>query len=729
MKLDNVRIRCYRSARDVQLLDAGNFNVLIGKNNSGKSTILFAVHAFFRCIARGAVSTHPPLGKSLDFSKGVEDEPIRVTLTFSMQLAERDALIRDIATEAPQVKNAIDGLDPSMKLEVTVAIPRAPDHYSYVEGIYLVGSASANRRTLLNVGQPAALELVRKFQASRNTENSVKQMGRLLESVDADDFRRMASRDPEARGVVNYYQRRFDLSPPVVSILESLLNAGPGFAEFQSHLRTQIGKYLADEEKNSRVPLKNTVETFSGDQDAVPQYATNLLTRLSETSILYLTEQRRPVGRAEAERVLSFKVKRGGTESLRNIQQTVQGLLGVQVDAFESSAAGEKSAEMDVDNFLLEVNGSGIREALRLILDVEFQHPTILLVEEPEVHLHPALETNMMRYLKGVSRNCQVFISTHSTNFLDNSDMKNVYLVSKPQSSTEVQSVDVEEAESKIPKELGLRLSSLFMFDRLVFVEGPTDEAVLREWTSILGLNLSQANVGFVPMGGVRNFAHYATEATLSLLTKRQVGMWFIIDRDEREQTDVSKLEAHLRNKAKINVLSKRELENYLIVPRVVAEFIKVKQSMAKGPHATPDERSVAQAVLECADELKQFAIAKSVAKTLCTPLYLSAMLEPDDLQGGIEPKLSGELERLRQGLEVRTASLQKVIEEKTHKVEGAWDREKLDLVPGDLLLDRACRRFGVRFKKDVDSARLAALMDVSELDAQIKALIREIAG
>ncbi len=72
--------------------------------------------------------------------------------------------------------------------------------------------------------------------------------------------------------------------------------------------------------------------------------------------------------------------------------------------------------------------------------------------------------------------------------------------------------------------------------------------------------------------------------------------------------------------------------------------------------------------------------------------------------------------------------SLRKIIEEKTSMIEAAWRQDKLDLVPGDLLLDRVCKRFGVRFKKDVDSSRLAALMDESEIDTRIKALIREIA-
>jgi putative ATP-dependent endonuclease of the OLD family len=87
---------------------------------------------------------------------------------------------------------------------------------------------------------------------------------------------------------------------------------------------------------------------------------------------------------------------------------------------------------MDVDNFLVELNGSGIREALRLILDTTFEEPDILLVEEPEIHLHPGLETAMMRFLKEISKRCQVCITTHSTNFLDSGDYQRVYLVTKP---------------------------------------------------------------------------------------------------------------------------------------------------------------------------------------------------------------------------------------------------------------------------------------------------------
>src|SRR5258708_7877740 len=101
MRLNNVQIKGYRSADSVEIPAVGSFNVLIGKNNSGKSTILFAIYAFFRCIAGGnVVSTNPPLGRPIDLSKNSKNQPIRITLGFSLDLAERDGLLRDIATEA-----------------------------------------------------------------------------------------------------------------------------------------------------------------------------------------------------------------------------------------------------------------------------------------------------------------------------------------------------------------------------------------------------------------------------------------------------------------------------------------------------------------------------------------------------------------------------------------------------------------------------------------------------
>src|SRR5260370_8512683 len=94
MKLESVSITRYRSAYDVQLPYVGDFNVFIGKNNSGKSTLLRAIKSFFACLKRGNVTAlDAPIGReSIDFSYRKATEPMEIAATFSMQLAERDAL-------------------------------------------------------------------------------------------------------------------------------------------------------------------------------------------------------------------------------------------------------------------------------------------------------------------------------------------------------------------------------------------------------------------------------------------------------------------------------------------------------------------------------------------------------------------------------------------------------------------------------------------------------------
>jgi putative ATP-dependent endonuclease of OLD family len=425
-----------------------------------------------------------------------------------------------------------------------------------------------------------------------------------------------------------------------------------------------------------------------------------------------------------------LKIERGGEKILRKIQETVSALLGVRVDAFKSKSSestNQMSAEIDIDDFLVEVNGSGIKEALRLLLDVEFENPDILLVEEPEIHLHPALETSMMRYLKNRSRNCQVFITTHSTNFLDTAEMNNVYLVTK-EDSTEIRQIDIGEAEARIPQELGIRLSSLFMFDRLVFVEGISDEEAIREWASTLNFNLSQKNVGFIRMGGARNFAHFATEETLDFLAKRQVKMLFLIDRDEKEDSEVLKMQEMLGENAKLKVLSKRELENYLISPKAIKSFLDYKHKQCNSTHKLPTEAEINKKIDECAEKLKQFAICKRVVKTSCRPVY------PDTKEVFKDISPQNSVDKINSSIQAMIAQLEKLKDdlESTHKstvdeIEKSWQEKKLDIVPGDLLLDEMCKEYNLRFKKEKDTSKLASLMEEEEIDSEIAEFIQEI--
>jgi AAA15 family ATPase/GTPase len=83
MRLEQIHFKGFRSIQDVTLSQCGGFNVLIGKNNAGKSNVLLGINAFFECIRNGEpVNITPPIGRPIDYH-GQLQSPIELTLTFN----------------------------------------------------------------------------------------------------------------------------------------------------------------------------------------------------------------------------------------------------------------------------------------------------------------------------------------------------------------------------------------------------------------------------------------------------------------------------------------------------------------------------------------------------------------------------------------------------------------------------------------------------------------------
>jgi hypothetical protein len=651
------------------------------------------------------------------------ENKIAVAVQFVLSTEERDEIVRGIVRDTPQLRQAAEAVQPGAQLRIEV-VPTPKG--AYVADMRMVHSASSDV-ILLTVPPDAANELISNAQAAHSSRRTHTGLREILERVDADDWQRMR----ETGGRVEYILRRpGQVSRDVVSRIRNIAQKAETFEEFESDVEALDAEAMHNAEGYQLKPLSSPLITFGGEQAIVPPYVHETIEGLRKLTVLYLRERREPIGQEEAMKLLRLKMRRGGPERLSSIQGTVAGLLGVQIDAFqrdEIRGRGE-AAELDVDNFLAEVNGAGIREALRIVLDLEFERPAILLVEEPEIHLHPALETALMQYLRSISNDVQIFLSTHSTNFLDTAEMKNVYLVARRNGETVVENMAFDEAEVELPRELGIRLSSLFMFDRLIFVEGPTDEAVMRTLAGRLELNFSRANIGFITLGGARNFAHFAAEATMGFLSRRRVEMHFILDRDERGSAEVARMEELARENASVHVLEKRELENYLLSPVAVAAFIAQKRHLGGLDGSSPSPEEVSAALDECADELKELAIVKRAEARLCRPAYPQRAEEGrlDDAARQVHAILS----KLSSDVSERASEVDEVVAQIRAEVEGVWGRAKLDIVPGDALLDAVCKRYEVRYRKGQgDGSRLAGGIDPKGLSRELVDLLQSIAA
>ncbi|MFC6483110.1 ATP-dependent endonuclease [Streptomyces goshikiensis] len=541
MKLEAISATGFRSISNAGLESCGELNVLIGKNNSGKSNILTAIKFFFDFFnSEGEVATvTPDVRKATDWHGREMDSPVCITATLMLEDQELDTLKEAIATEAPQVRNGLFGSDRGNLVTIELRFVQSPMAMGYISCISFGDSISPNDGSIFAMQTESAADVARRIYSSKAAFSEINAVETLARRLDAEYWPRSLDRGvmpPMARNLIDQIGEH-------TTSLGRLVRGATTYSEFQRACQDRIQVLHSTIEETVGTAIEHPVTTFSGDSTEIPDYVSSFVRKVGALQVHHLSEQRKSIGQEEAARILKLKTSRGQGQVLRGLQSVVSGLLGVQIDAFSADDQAIRrgrgvTAELDVDEFLVQVNGSGIREALRLILDYEFERPDMMLVEEPEVHLHPALETALMQYLKNISKDCQVFLTTHSTNFLDVGSLRNVYMIRKSP-DTQVQLLDVTEAEEAVPQELGIRLSSLFMFDRLIFVEGPSDEQILRTFADTLDVSFGQAALGFVTTGGARNFTHYATASTLSFLGKRNVKTVFILDRDERNEEDL----------------------------------------------------------------------------------------------------------------------------------------------------------------------------------------------
>lgn len=726
----SIHVRNFRSLENAVVSDCSGFNAFIGQNNAGKSGILRAIQTGLDHLADGSVVKPWAASRHADeFTDKEVGRSIQIGLEMGISEEVRNELISDLTVFAPQLSRSVE----SLKEESSVSfifrfVQQERQRYQYVESISFGGIACNDNGLVLQGERLIYVPSIASFELHEvQTRLAVRQKKVRDWTVLRDSDAQRYFRDKTSNGMPGrfYLERSVaDASPAFIREAVALVESTENVESFKRDVGLKISTLAQEIEELSDADLTNSINAYSGDVKKIPEYVAKLMSRCGAVEVLNLKESKQPIGKSEAEQLLKLKVRRGGPEQLRVVQQTVKALLGVDIDAFQSEDPAN-AAEMDINDFLVEANGAGVREALRLILDVELKKPKLLLLEEPEVHLHPGLEHAVHRYLQEKSEDIQIFFTTHSTNFIDTVSSQNIYLVKRNhQNRTVCERVGDGEAPIKIAPELGLRLSTVFMFERLVFVEGPSDEAVLRQIAQTLNLDLARTGVAFVHMGGIANFTHYAAEATLDLLSQRRVRMWFVVDRDERDDDEVKAMLARLGDRAKLHVLGRREIENYLFDENAISSLAAAKIAGSGRTSAnTVDSAAIKDFVQSSLKSWMDEAIRLRVEKRMLAPIYLRGRR----MQGDIDQRLASAIA----SLQTRSEQLKAVSDDISRDITQKWDAQRaLEMLPGTLMLEQCFAHFGLQFDKaGGDSAALAVRLQSSGIKDDLKNLLREIAG
>lgn len=208
---------------------------------------------------------------------------------------------------------------------------------------------------------------------------------------------------------------------------------------------------------------------------------------------------------------------------------------------------------------------SGEQEVVKILFDVarkDIRH-SIIIVDEPELHLHPTLTFKLIETLKNIGEHTNQFIFlTHSADLISTYfSTGNVYFIDSVQSGANQahKLSDLNHSHHNIVQLIGQNLGLFAVGKKLLFVEGENSSIDRLTYHTIAQSVDSEIKV--IPVGSVFNIM------TLNSIEEQirnsifGINIYMIRDRDGLSESQISEIE----KSGRIKCLKRRHIENYFL--------------------------------------------------------------------------------------------------------------------------------------------------------------------
>lgn len=246
---------------------------------------------------------------------------------------------------------------------------------------------------------------------------------------------------------------------------------------------------------------------------------------------------------------------------------------------------------------------------------------TLLVVDEPEVYLHPDVQRQMLGIIRDLG--AEVLMATHSSEIIAEADPSEIVLIDKRQeAAVRLKNVaGVQRALKAVGSVHNITLTALARSRRILFVEGLDDFQLIRRFARRMGLQELSSGAGIAALesggfGSWRKVTVLGTGMAEALGSPLLIGA--VYDRDYYCPEQITEVVEALSGSVTLAwVLERKEIENYLLVPsaldRTIVRAIADRRERTGGPE--PEVVAAADILDEITQPMRDDIVAQLMAR------------------------------------------------------------------------------------------------------------------
>ncbi|WP_341282077.1 AAA family ATPase [Paenibacillus sp. FSL H8-0537] len=476
MFISNIQLENYRNFKNKVITFYDGINVIIGHNNAGKTNLIEALALVLNSNGKKRLDIH-------DFNKSISlDElksgPPKIRISVTIKQSDNEDLNSD---DLVTVANWLTKLEEPYESVLTYEF-HLPEKESEKYVASLASAIDIDRAWKI-IQQDFLRLYIYKIWGG----NIVTQTVADSESLQKFDFQFLdAIRDVER-----------DMLSGKNTLLRDVLDF---FMDYD--IKSDLTK--ADTQKLGEIKLKK--QSFS---DAAESLLFNLSERMrlgKEQILSYAKETGASFNKAEP----NFEGSISDVEMFSALKLIVEYETGIKIPATHNGLGYNNLIFMSLLLSKMQVSSDGS------YLGSNAKVFPILAIEEPEAHLHPAMQYQFLKFLlknKEDKKVRQIFVTTHSTHITSSVSLDELICLHNEIGETSVGYPgkvfqDNEKSKKYVQRFLDATKSDMLFSQKVIFVEGIAEQLLLPILARYLGFSLEENHVAVINVGG-RYFEHF----------------------------------------------------------------------------------------------------------------------------------------------------------------------------------------------------------------------------